>query len=61
MEMSRISTYKCYARWDNGYLICLCKIGNPACDRFNTCETEEFEHKQYEDITKCMQHVKSKE
>lgn len=49
-------TYKCYTRWRKEYLICLCKVGNPACDRYKSCEVNEFELQQYKDIKKCMEH-----
>jgi len=35
-------------------------VGNPACDRYKTCETEEFEHKQFENINECMKARKYK-
>ncbi|WP_318526126.1 hypothetical protein [Sedimentibacter sp.] len=57
--MSRIK-YKCYTRWNKDHLICLCKVGNPACDRYKTCEIEEFEHEQFDDIKGCMKHRKYK-
>lgn len=53
-----VITYKCYTRWNKDYLICLCKVGNPACDRFKKCEEEEFEHKQFLKIKDCMKHDK---
>ncbi len=52
--------YKCYTRWNKTDLICLCKVGNPACYIYKTCEEEEFEHKKYEDLTECMKHDKYK-
>lgn len=59
-KVSRISKYNCYTRWNKDYLICLCKVGNPACDRYNTCEVEEFEHEQFNGIKECMKHNKYK-
>jgi len=57
--VSRI-TYKCYTRWNGKELKCLCKVGNPACDRFKGCETEEFEHDEYKGIEECMRARKYK-
>jgi len=57
--VSRI-TYKCYTRWNKEYLICLCKVGNPACDRFKTCELEEFEHDKFNGLEECMKARKYK-
>lgn len=53
-------TYDCYTRWKNNNLICICKVGNPACDRYKSCEILQFEHNKYSDIKKCMQHDKYK-
>lgn len=53
-------TYDCYTRWENNNLICICKVGNPACDRYKNCETLPFELKQYDDIKGCMNNRKYK-
>lgn len=31
-------------------------MGNPACDRYATCEIEEFEYDKFKGINECMKH-----
>jgi len=57
--VSRIKV-NCFTRWKKDFLICLCKVGNPACDRHKTCEILEFEHDKYKDLKGCMNERKYK-
>lgn len=47
--------YKCHTRYRKDYLICLCKVGNPACDRYPNCEEETFRNIDEENMKKLMQ------
>jgi hypothetical protein len=47
-------THKCYTRWNKDNLICICKVGNPACDRYENCITEKFKLNRYEGIKECF-------
>jgi hypothetical protein len=52
--------YKCYTRWSNKKLVCICKVGNPACDRYKTCDIEKFKLMSYEDIQECFKNSEKK-
>jgi len=49
-----LSTYKCYTRWNKGELTCICKVGNPACDRYESCEKEKAKINKYEGLKECF-------
>jgi len=38
----------------------LCKVGNPACDRYKACDIETFNFDRYGELEKCMNHEKYK-
>lgn len=52
--------YNCYTRWKNNKLICICKVDNPACDRYKSCEELDVEIRQYDNIKGCMNNRKYK-
>ena len=47
-------TYKCYTRWKKSELVCICKVGNPACDRYKTCDIDKFKSNKFEGIKECF-------
>lgn len=53
--MSRIKV-NCYTSWKKDNLICLCKVGNPACDRYKKCSIvkTELENPKYKGIKSCF-------
>lgn len=53
-------TYKCYTRWNKAGLVCLCKVGNPACDRYKTCSINRFKMNKYEGIKECFKNSEKK-
>jgi len=53
-KVKRIPTYKCYTRWNKGELTCICKVGNPACDRYRNCDKDKIKLNRYEGIKECF-------
>lgn len=49
-----MSKYKFNTRWNNKELRCACLYGNPACDRYKTCEVLELTLNPYNDVKECM-------
>lgn len=49
-----VSKYEFNTRWDKKTLICACLQGNPACDRYKTCEVLELTLDPYEGTKECM-------
>ena len=49
-----MSTYKCYTRWNKGNLMCICKVGNLACDRYKSCDKDKVKLNKYDGLKECF-------